>query len=326
MGGRPVTGELGGHGRRAAPDELRVPREGLGHRGVHGDPLTREQVLVHGLAEHGVAEPVRAVVDAQHLGVDRPAQRAEQGALCESGRRREEPVLGPAADHREHPEHPLDLRGERRDAHEEEVAERLGQRTLRHPLRRRHELLGQEGVSLRPLEDAVDERGTGLAPEQPGHQLGGRGAVEAVELHPAARPGPLHLGEEGPQRVPSRKLVGAERAHDPHPGPAQVPQQEGEEVAGGPVRPVEVLHHEQDGAAIAQAGQEPEEVLEEPGLASGVLGGAPRRGLGGAGRGPARGVEVGQQAPELVASAADERLELVGAQGAHEAAQRLGDG
>ncbi len=82
-------------------------------------------------------------------------------------------------------------------------------------------------VGLR-ARDAADQL-RGLRPGQPG-QLG---AADAGH--------PLQVGQEGPQRVSAVEVVGSVRHHNQYPGTAHRPGQEPDQVAGGAVRPVQVV-------------------------------------------------------------------------------------
>jgi hypothetical protein len=61
-------------------------------------------------------------------------------------------------------------------------------------------------------------------------------------------------------------LVGAVGDHQQHPLPPEVPDQEGQQVAGGAVGPVQVLHHQHQWGQLSQASEQAEQQLEQPGL------------------------------------------------------------
>lgn len=103
-----------------------------------------------------------------------------------------------------------------------------------------------------------------------------------------------HAGQPGqfryhrPQRVTAVQVVGAVGDHDHGPFPVQHPGQEGDQVPGGPVGPVQVLQDQQHRAGGGQLGEQAEHrpeqlLLGEPGCLTGC---------------GWDGVAVGQQAAE----------------------------
>jgi hypothetical protein len=69
------------------------------------------------------------------------------------------------------------------------------------------------------------------------------------------------------------RLVVAVGDHQQHPLPAQVPDQERQQLAGGAVGPVQILDHQHQRSLLAQAPQQPQEQLEQASL-SGLARGA----------------------------------------------------
>ena len=167
--------------------------------------------------------------------------------------------------------------------------------------------LGQLGRRRRPLD--AGELGGHLGRAEPG---------QLQALDPAAA---VQLGQERPQRVAAVQLVAAVGHHQQQPAAAQVADEEGEQVAGGAVGPVQVLHH-QDGRALgAQALQQPQQQLEQPPLlrprARVAAEGGP---VPGAGRRPQLGQQPGQLGP---GPPRDHPGQLGLVQVAHEPAQGL---
>ena len=74
----------------------------------------------------------------------------------------------------------------------------------------------------------------------------------------------LHLGEPRSERMAAMELVGAIRADDEDPLVTETAREEGEEVAGRAVGPMQVLDDEHDRAALPETFQEGEEAVEQP--------------------------------------------------------------
>jgi hypothetical protein len=125
------------------------------------------------------------------------------------------------------------------------------------------------------------------------------------------------LAQEPAQRVQAGQLVAAEGAHQQHPPRPQGGGQERQQVAGGPVGPVQVLHHPQQRRARGQPPDHPQQQLEQPPLA-----GAGHRGRRGRLAGPA---QVGQQPAQVRAGRPGDHLQPGRVQAAGQATQRLGD-
>jgi hypothetical protein len=107
------------------------------------------------------------------------------------------------------------------------------------------------------------------------------------------------------------ELVAAVGQHQGHAG-AQVADQEAQQVTGGLVRPVQVLHDKQHWAALGQVVQHPEQQLEQP-----------RRGQRGRLLPTGLWAELGDEPSQLRAGAAQHPLQLLRVHGAGERAQRL---
>lgn len=93
------------------------------------------------------------------------------------------------------------------------------------------------------------------------------GAVEAGQFDAADRAEAVEFGEEGAQRVAAVDVVGAVGGEDDEAAGAQRAQEVGEEVAGGGVRPVQVLQDEDDRPVGGEAFQEADGEFEEAGRA-----------------------------------------------------------
>ena len=142
--------------------------------------------------------------------------------------------------------------------------------------------------------------------------------VERRELQALDPARPVELGEERQERVASVQLVGSVGQDERHADVAQVPDEEAEQVAGRPVGPVEVLDDEDDRRDRREPVEDAEQHLEQAAL---------RRARVETGSVLVRGrAEVGDEAGEVGAAIADDGIELVGREPAHEAAKRLDDG
>jgi hypothetical protein len=111
------------------------------------------------------------------------------------------------------------------------------------------------------------------------------------------------------------QLVAAEGEHHQHPAGAEGGGEEGDQVAGGAVGPVKVLHDPQQRRARGQPLDHAEQQLEQPPLTRARDGGTRGR--------LAAPAEVGQQPGQLGARRTGDRLELGRVQLAGQAVQRL---
>ena len=144
--------------------------------------------------------------------------------------------------------------------------------------------------------------------------VGHVGVAEGGELD-GGHPGQAEqLRDHRPQRMTAVQVVGAVGDHHRHLFPVQHPAQEGEQVAGGAVGPVQVLQHEQDGPLCRQLGQHPQDRAEQLLLRQARQVGRRRA-----------GTAVGQQPPEHRAGGdrVEQRLVRAGAGGRR--AQRVGE-
>jgi hypothetical protein len=163
-------------------------------------------------------------------------------------------VPDPAAGHGGHLEDLLGELGQGLDAAEEHVGEGLGQGDVGPDGPGRDQLLGEERVALGAGQDAVDHhRGDRLA----GHGLevlGQLGPAEGGEFDALQVGQADQLGQQRPQRVAAVELVGAVAGDQGDPAAAQGPDEERQQVAGGPVGPVQVLDDQQQRGELGQAG------------------------------------------------------------------------
>ena len=262
VAGQAVVRQLGG-GPRHVRQQGREPA-------VEPGPLARQQVVVDRLAQQRVAEGVAVGgVRHQQLVGHRVPDRVVVGGPGQPRGGPDEGVIGPPAGHRGRPQHLLG--GIRHPFHPGQQQRRqargegrlAGGRPPESPGRgrqRRQQLLGVVGVPLGAGDDPVDGGG-GQPPGrgvEGGQQLGQRGPGERAELDRLHRREPDQVGHQRAERVTTVEVVGAVGADHRHTFAVQHPQQEGEQVAGGGVGPVQVLQHQQDRGPGGQLGQQAE--------------------------------------------------------------------
>ena len=166
--GAPVQRELG---RRRPVGQAGVVAQGLGERQVQRGPLAGEQVGVGGLLQQRVAERVAVGVLDEHVLRHGLAQRLDQRRLGQPGHRREQAVARAPAGRGGHAQHAARVVGQRLQPQVEDVAQVRRQRPGR-GVRRREQLLGEEGVALAARVQPRDEvRRRGVA-EDARHLLG----------------------------------------------------------------------------------------------------------------------------------------------------------
>ncbi len=115
--------------------------------------------------------------------------------------------------------------------------------------------------------DIVDQTGGRRGAEQVGGLLGQLGAAEARQLHPLDAAVACQLAEQPAQRVQAMQLVAAVGHHQQHPTRAQAGGEECDQVTGGAVRPVQVLHDQQQRRPRGQSLDHAEQQLKEAALA-----------------------------------------------------------
>ncbi|MET3962191.1 hypothetical protein ABIE44_002125 [Marmoricola sp. OAE513] len=214
-------------------------------RGVHPDPLARQQVAVHGLGEQRVPEAVEVVAGGhQDVELDGLAQRGLEVGGGHSGHLGEQRVGDPTAGDGRGPHHLVRHLAETVQTDQQQVGQVLGHRAARHG-GRADELLDEERIALGARHDAGDVRlaqrfGVQLLDQRP-HVAG----TERLELHPADPGHPAPLGSGAAQRVPSVQVVGPVRRDDRDRVLERAGEQEADQVAGGGVGPVDVLEHQQ---------------------------------------------------------------------------------
>jgi hypothetical protein len=222
-------------------------------------------------------------------------------------------VRHPPAGHRHHGEHSAGRFGYGLDPTAEQIPQG-GWELVRAGPDRAEQLLGEERVALRPGEHRVSQLGRWRCAQDADQLRHGLGPVQPGQLHALDPVGAGQLGQVRAEALVAR-LVVAVGDHHQEPLAAQVPAQEREQVAGGPVGPVQVLQNQDQRGLLAQASQQSEQQLEQPSL-----------------RGLARWVRAirlsqgGQQACELRPGGADQLADRFHADLTEQVAQDLDDG
>ena len=119
------------------------------------------------------------------------------------------------------------------------------------------ELLREEGVPSAAVVEPRDKGAIGRTAENAGQLVMDFVGRKWRELESIHLPVPSQLGEQVQKRMALVQLVGAVRPDQHHATLGQVSYQEAEQVAGGPIRPMQVLQrnhgHGIGGNALDQA-------------------------------------------------------------------------
>ena len=267
VGPAPVVREQRRLGGPVGSGELRALGEHAGEGGVQLGPLARQQLCVQRLLGQRVPEGVGLGdgVGYEHLVGDRGAQRGEKVHFGQFADRREQLRLHPAAGRGHDPERGLGVLGKDLEAAQQDVLQARRQTAPVAVVGDRKQFLREERVALGAEEDPLDQLVVGPRPEDAGQQVGDAGTVEAGEVQPQDASATVQSGQERPQGMLPVQLVGAVGEHEQQSGP-QVADEEREQVQGRAVRPVQVLHHQHGAGPLAEALQQAEERLEQPGL------------------------------------------------------------
>ena len=126
------------------------------------------------------------------------------------------------------------------------------------------QLLGEERVAIGAIEDVGDQTRPGLRAEDGGDQRAEPRLVEPGELDAFHASATLELGEPRQQRMTSVELVGPVRADHDDGHLRERANEEGDRLARGRIRPVQVLEDQQDRRSCRESRQQPEEALEQP--------------------------------------------------------------
>ena len=292
-----------------------------GEGGVQPGTLAGQQLGVQRFLGQRMPEGVGLAdrIGDEDLVGDGGAQRGEQLCLGQLGDRGEQPVLDRAGRRGRDPQHRLGIVGKDLDAGQHHVLQAGRQAASVVLLPGGHQLLGEEGVALRAIVDPLEQPGVGRYSEDAGQQVGEVGEVEAVDLEAFCPSASVQTGQERLQGMAAVQLVGPVGQHQQQGPCLQVVHQEGEQVQGRAVGPVQVLYDQYRRRPAGQALQQGQHGLEQPSLRP-WAGGKPDR--------PRLGrylSELGQQAGQHRLSGSDQLVEAIGPQPPAETAQRLGD-
>ena len=231
-------------------------------------PFPRQHVLVDRVAGERVPEGVApaGVVDHEQVALDGLAQPSVEVRVADARHLGEQLVGHAPAGHRRGPQQPLRAGAQRVGPAQQHVGQGRGEvgrvtAAAHHP----GELLHQVGVAAGPVEDQVDEAGGGFGAEDRAELGGDLAGLEPAQLHVLHRAEPLPAGDQRPQRMAPVQLVGAVGGQQHDPDPAQRPDQEGDQLPGGLVGPVQVLEDQQQRPPGAEPAEQPEDQLEQLG-------------------------------------------------------------
>jgi hypothetical protein len=315
-----VVGEPSRRGHPVGLGELGTLGEHAGEGGVQPGPHPGQQLGVQRLLGQRVPERVGlgGRIGNQHLVGDGRPQRGQQVRLGQLADRGQQPVPDPAAGRGHQPQRRLRVLGQDLDAAQQDVLEARGQAApvVGSRVGGGEQLLGEERVALRAAVDLADEPVVRSRPDDAGQQVGDLGTVEAAHLEPLRPAAAVQLGQERAQGMAAVQLVGAVGQHHEQPG-LEVADEEGEQVQGRAVGPVQVLHHQHGRGPVGQALQQGEQRLEQLRLPPGAAGQAGRALLL-----PELGQQPGQQRP----AGPDQLVQGLRLEPAAQAAERLGQG
>ena len=311
--GVPVARQLARDAAAVRLHPFRVLGEELGHADVQRDPLTGQEIVVDRFVDQRVTEAVfeSAGLGDEHLLFDRLTDRVEQPRVVESGDRRNEPVVGMAADHGCAAQHLARVVGQCVDAREHDVAQRRWDCIVERGTGG-EQLLHEERVAVGTLVCSLDELRAGMRSDNRRDELAGLVTVEARQVDAFGRARTIELGERGPQGMAAVQIVGSVGADDDDPGVVHAAREEHEQVARRPVRPVEVLEHEHGRHSVADPFEDTEHLLEE--------------GRGGDRLGRRTRVQLGHERREILTRGSDHGRKRRRVERAVQRPQRLHDG
>jgi hypothetical protein len=269
-------------------------------------PLAGEQLRCRRLAHEGMAEADPSVVaDGQDAALDRLVDRRANVDHRAVRHGHEELLVDRAAAQRGDPRDFPGLRRQERQAR----GHRCGQGRRRVPVAHRRQLLDKKGIAVRAAPGPLDRANIGHGAEDGGHLRPHSLAIERGEIEALHARLPSELGEPSVRIGPD--ILRATGQHDQHRFRRQVAGEEGHEVTGGPVDPVDVLEGEQDGPIGRKAPQDGQHALLHPRGVERLVG--PRAVL----------AEGGNQPSKLRAQRPEHRLELRPGHRPRQPAERL---
>ncbi len=240
---------------------VRRRRECFGPPRVQPGALDREQLPVHGLGHQHVAEPDRVALDREHVQVDGLAHRGGDLGELEPDDRGER-FLGDRRACHCHGARNLPCRlGGPPEAREHDVAQRSVERTVGAGRARRAELLDDERVAARTVEDLRHRDRVDIADERL-DQAGDLGRAEGRHRNWSRKLRAGDLGQELAHRVLTGQFVVATGHHQPDGPVDHVPGQNGQDLARPAVGPVHVLDDDEQRIGCARRVAQREQFLE----------------------------------------------------------------
>ena len=246
--------------------------EGLREGVVQTGPLSGQQVGLDRLAQHRVPEAVAVAVAHEDVVVERGAHGQLEPLGREPADLGQQRVREAAAGDREGPGHEPRVGLELVDPQQQEVRQVAGGVG---PADGRHQLLGEERVPLRPVDDVLQLRRRGARPQRP-DQRADVVVGQRAELEPTDARQPVPGREQGAQRVTAVQVVAAVGRDQGDRRGEATREQERQEVVGRLVGPVQVLHDDQERLLTRQAGQRGVHGREEQAAVRGLAGVSPR--------------------------------------------------
>jgi hypothetical protein len=129
---------------------------------------------------------------------------------------------------------------------------------------RGHQRLGEQRAAMPALVHRVDQPRLGNPAQDAGELIAHLGPRQRAKLDPAGAGHPVQAREQQPERI-GLDLIGAERGHDHDRGITRAGGQEAQQVAGGPVGPVQVLDDDDERLLFGERLQQAEQRPEQPG-------------------------------------------------------------
>jgi hypothetical protein len=251
------------------PGQVRQVGECFGEPAVQPGPLLREQPGFEDLLEQPAGEPVPVLADVDDPPIHGSAYRVEQLILVElhhGGQQRMVDRLHPGG---ERGGDPVRVRRQLADLAQRQRPQRLGQR--------RH------AVAVPAREDFDDERVPAAAPPQQvalpsrqrpaGDPLGQRlgvSAVQRLQFQDRDRRLAAQLVEQPADPMPIVQRVGPRSAEQQQAAGTEAGQQVAQQPLGGPVRPVQVVDHQDQRPSVGDRHQRVGHPVQQRGRVVGV--------------------------------------------------------
>ena len=319
---RPVVGELAPVSGGDRPAVRPALGQCLREAAVQALAFTRQEVVVGGLLEQGVAEHVvagdvaRSRTGDEDLAADRIPKPVQQVIVGESRHVGEQIVIDPPTGDRGDADDGLGALGQRDDPGQQDLPQRRRQPATIGLGPGAEQLLHEERVAVGSAVDLIDEVRCRRRVEDRRKELTGVRGVESLDLQALHQPAAVELGEPRQKRMAAMQLVGPEGHDQDDPIRAELSDEERDGLARGGVGPVEVLDDEDHRFDFGQTLEDAEDRIEEPRLQG--------LGLGAEVRAPIRS-QRRDEPGEVVTRTADDHVQLVGIERPDHRPERLDD-